>query len=193
VLAAVKAISNKPIRYIINTSADPDHVGGNDVLAKAGVSLNPNAFNAGGENAAVLAQENVLMRMRRAHRPVITLPRRHLAHRDLHGKFKAMYINGDGIQVIRQPAAHTDGDSIVFFRRADIIVTGDILDLRHFPVIDMAKGGTIQGEIDALNRLLELAIPAMRSSTRSRGRTWCPATAVSRITPRWWSTATWSP
>lgn len=161
VLAAVKAISDKPIRYIINTSADPDHVGGNQVLAKEGVSLNPNAFNAGGQNAAVLAHENVLLRMsaptgQSSPFAVDTWPTETFT-----GKFKSMYLNSEGIQVIRQPAAHSDGDSIVFFRRADIIVTGDIIDLRHFPVIDIAKGGTIQGEIDALNRLLELAIPAM--------------------------------
>jgi cyclase len=74
---------------------------------------------------------------------------------------KSMYLNDDGIQVMRQPAAHSDGDSIVFFRRADVIVTGDILDLRQFPVIDAARGGGLQGEIDALNRLLDLAVPAM--------------------------------
>jgi glyoxylase-like metal-dependent hydrolase (beta-lactamase superfamily II) len=72
-----------------------------------------------------------------------------------------MYLNDDAIQVIRQLGAHSDGDSIVFFRRADVIVTGDILDLRHFPVIDAAKGGSIQGELEALNRLLELTVPAM--------------------------------
>ena len=60
-----------------------------------------------------------------------------------------MYLNGDGIQVVHMPAAHSDGDSIVFFRRADVIVSGDILDTTRFPVIDVARGGSIQGEIDA--------------------------------------------
>ena len=69
-----------------------------------------------------------------------------------------MYLNGDGIQLIHQPAAHSDGDSVVFFRRSDVIVTGDIFDTTRFPVIEVDKGGTIQGEIDALNRLIRLWI-----------------------------------
>ncbi len=72
-----------------------------------------------------------------------------------------MYLNGEGIQVLHVPAAHTDGDSIVFFRRNDVIVTGDIYDTTRFPVIDIKRGGSIQGEIAALNRLLDLTIPAL--------------------------------
>ena len=160
-LAAVKAISPRPIRMIINTSADPDHIGANDKLASAGYSINPNAFNAGAQAAAVVAHENVLKRVsapsgQRALFPVGTWPTETYISRS-----KSMYLNGEGIQIIHKPAAHTDGDSIVFLRRADVIVTGDIIDLRHFPVIDPARGGTIQGEIAALNDLLELAIPAM--------------------------------
>ena len=76
-------------------------------------------------------------------------------------RIKSMYLNNDGIQVMHQPAAHSDGDSIVLFRRADVIATGDILDLRQFPVIDAAAGGSVQGELDALNQLIDLAIPAV--------------------------------
>ena len=161
VLAAVKAITAQPIRLVINTSADADHVGGNAALAAAGYSINPNAFNAGTQAAAVLAHENVLLRMsaptgQQAPFPIAAWPTETFTART-----RSMYLNGDGIQVMRQPAAHSDGDSIVFFRRADVIATGDIVDLRRFPEIDAARGGSIQGEIDALNRLLELAIPAM--------------------------------
>src|SRR6202030_2056277 len=75
------------------------------------------------------------------------------------GRGYAMYLNGDGIQITHMPAAHSDGDSVVFCHRADVIATGDVLDTTRFPVIDVAKGGSVQGEIDALNRLIELAIP----------------------------------
>src|SRR5207344_44857 len=74
-------------------------------------------------------------------------------------KRKYMYLNGEGIEVLHQPAAHIDGDSVVFFRRSDVVAAGDILDTTRFPVIDIARGGSIQGEIDALNRLIELALP----------------------------------
>jgi glyoxylase-like metal-dependent hydrolase (beta-lactamase superfamily II) len=72
-----------------------------------------------------------------------------------------MYLNDDAVQVLRQTGAVSDGDVLVHFRRADVIAVGDIIDLRHFPMIDPKKGGSIQGELEALNRLLELTVPAM--------------------------------
>jgi glyoxylase-like metal-dependent hydrolase (beta-lactamase superfamily II) len=167
VLAAIKRITPLPIRYIINTSMEPDHVGGNDRLARAGLSILPGAVAAGaGLNddlvsnsgrASVLAHENVLMRMTAATGPQAVpsalWPTKTFAYR-----MYSMYLNGEGIQVIHMPAARTDGDTIVFFRRGDIIATGDIIDTTRWPVIDVKRGGTIQGEIDALNRLMDLSI-----------------------------------
>ena len=73
-------------------------------------------------------------------------------------KRKTLRMNDEGIEVLYQPAAHSDADSFVFFRGSDVVVAGDILDTTRFPVIDIANGGSIQGEIDALNKLIELAI-----------------------------------
>jgi glyoxylase-like metal-dependent hydrolase (beta-lactamase superfamily II) len=82
---------------------------------------------------------------------------------------KYMYLNGEGIEVLHQPAAHTDGDVIVFFRRSDVVVAGDVLDTNRFPVIDVARGGTINGEIAALNRLVDIAIPSVPIVSRDAG------------------------
>ncbi len=68
-------------------------------------------------------------------------------------------MNDEGIEVLYQPAAHSDADSFVFFRGSDVVVAGDVINTTRFPVIDVANGGSIQGEIDALNKLIELAIP----------------------------------
>jgi glyoxylase-like metal-dependent hydrolase (beta-lactamase superfamily II) len=70
-----------------------------------------------------------------------------------------MYFNDEGIEILHQPAAHTDGDTIVFFRKSDVIVAGNIIDTNRFPAIDLARGGSVQGEIIALNRIIEIAIP----------------------------------
>ena len=87
---------------------------------------------------------------------------------------KYMFLNGEGIEVLHQPAAHTDGDAIVFFRRSDVIVAGDVLDTTRFPVIDVAKGGTIDGEIAALNRLVDIAIPSVPIVSREIGTSIIP-------------------
>ena len=159
VLAEIRRITRQPIRLIINTSADPDHIGGNERIAREGVNLNNNAFNAGG--AGVLAHENVLNRVSAPTGQTAPFPVAVWPTETYISKVKSMYVNDEGVQVIHHAAAHSDGDSIVFFRRADVVVTGDILDLRRFPVIDSAIGGSLQGELDALNDLLVLAIPAM--------------------------------
>ena len=136
VLAEVRKVSKEPIRLIINTSADGDHIGGNERIARQGARMDPRSVEKGSE---VLAHEDVLNRVsaptgQQSAFPVASWPTDTYISR-----IKSMYVNDEGIQVIHYPSAHSDGDSVVFFRRADVIVTGDILDLRHFPVIEDRK------------------------------------------------------
>jgi len=160
-LAAVRAITKAPIRMIINTSADLEHVGGNDKVGAAGVAINPDNFSDE-EHATVLAHENVLQRIsapkNRSEKPA---PTAMWPTETFTSKYRSFYVNDEAVQVIRQLGAVSDGDVIVHLRRADVIATGDIVDLRRFPVIDPAKGGSIQGELEALNRLLDLTVPPM--------------------------------
>ena len=156
ILAAIRTLSKGPIRYVINTTYDADHTGGNEPIRKAGSTI------AGGnvagdiqdaaEGAQIIAHDNVLMRM--ANRPSGSLPTSTFL-----GDSKKLFFNGEGIEINHQPAAHTDGDSIVFFRRSDVISTGDIFTTNSYPMIDLAAGGSIQGVIDGLNRLVDMIIP----------------------------------
>ncbi len=152
VLAALKKLTDSQIRYIINTDAGPDFVGGNAKLAKTGL----NVLN-GQTGAAILAHESVLTRMSdRNAKP--SYPGDAWPSEAFLGKRYAFRINDDAIEIFYQPAAHSNADSFVLFRQADVVVAGDIMDTTRFPVIDVAGGGSIQGEIDALNRLIELTV-----------------------------------
>jgi len=175
VLAAIQKISPRPIRYIIDTSADPDHVGGNETISKAGQTLftAPGSIalpgNFLGGVASILSAEKVLTRMSAPSGAAAPYPASALPTETFDQRRKYMFLNGEGIEILHQPDAHSDGDVVVFFRRSDVVVTGDILDMTRFPVIDVERGGTIEGEIAALNKVVELAIPSVPIVTREAG------------------------
>jgi glyoxylase-like metal-dependent hydrolase (beta-lactamase superfamily II) len=166
VLAAIRRISPKPIRYIIDTGPDADHVGGNEALANAGEKIFAGALggtqNAADRAAPILSAEGVLRHL--AKSPAGGWPTE-----VFHYSRKSMYLNGEAIEVLHQPAAHTDSDVFAFFRRSDVVLAGDVLDTRQFPVIDVEGGGSIEGEIAALNRLADLAVPSVPVVTREAG------------------------
>jgi len=165
VLAAIRTLSKQPIRYIINTSADPGHAGGNDKIGSVGIQITGGnvAGQVGTDGAEIIAHENVLDRMsaKNARPPV---PARAWPQTTYHTdsiKLSTLY-HGDGVQVFYAPAAHTDGDSIVYFRHNDVIATGDVFSTVTYPIIDVDRGGTINGVVDALNKILDIAFPEFR-------------------------------
>ena len=158
VVAAVRTLSDKPIRYIIDTSIDVDHSGGNQAISQAGSTIaGGNVLGDIGESAtqgaAVISFQSILDRMSTSNSkdssPQAAWPT------DTYGlPQKNIFVNDEAVEIMHQPAAHTDGDSIVFFRRSDVVATGDVFSTTGYPVIDLDRGGSIQGIVDALNVLL---------------------------------------
>jgi cyclase len=148
-LAEIRKLSTEPVRFIINTSADADHIGSNAVLLKP-----PRTYQLPAE-VALFAQDNVLQRESREGSGVPSGAWPTLTY--LEGKSFAF--NGEAIQMFAEKAAHTDGDSIVLFRGSNVLSAGDVFLTTGYPVIDLERGGSIQGEILALNHILDLTVP----------------------------------
>jgi cyclase len=153
ILAAIRKLSDKPIFWIVNTAVDADHVGGNDAL--------PKLANTGTrQNVRIIAHENVVNRMAAAPRgtePVV--PDKLWPNDEYFTPQKDFSFNGEAIVVYHMPAAHTDGDSIVLFRSSNVLSVGDIFTPGRYPIIDLENGGSVQGLIAALNRILQLTVP----------------------------------
>jgi glyoxylase-like metal-dependent hydrolase (beta-lactamase superfamily II) len=170
VVAAIKKVADQPIRYIIDTSADRDFVGGNAVLSKAGRNIMAagteplSEFERGTANsypATIVSTEQILVRMSTPDGQKTPYPSEAWPQETFPDRRKDYYMNHEGIQIYREPAAHSDSDSMVLFRGSDVVVTGDIIDASRFPVIDIARGGSIQGEIEALNQVIDLSFRPM--------------------------------
>jgi glyoxylase-like metal-dependent hydrolase (beta-lactamase superfamily II) len=147
-IAAVRAISKKDIRWIINTSWSRDRTSGNEQFSKAGRTVN-------GNPAAVIAHENAALRMARGGVPSAAQP-----FNTYFEERRDFPFNGEPVVLYHNARSNTDTDTMVMFRRSDVIATGDIFNMVHYPVIDLASGGSINGIIDGLNNLLDLAIPS---------------------------------
>ncbi len=164
IINAIRAISNGPIRYIVNTHVHGDHIGGNEAISKAG------RFRAGGNvvgdlgaaataTAAIIAHENVLKRL--SAEPAAGQTQVAFAlwpTETFIPKRREFLFNGEAVQIIHEPNAHTDGDSVVFFRRSDVVATGDLFTTVMYPYIDAANGGTIDGYIKALNAIMDITV-----------------------------------
>jgi len=165
VLAAIRTISTKPIREIVNTSADEHHTGGNEQLSNAGRNLNAGVGGRGGreparlEGAPIIAHENALHRMSGLRGEPARMPYGVWPHDTFFTNAKQLYFGGEVVEILHTPAAHTDGDVMVWFRRSDVVVAGDIVSTVTYPVVDLERGGSVQGLLDALNRILDIAVP----------------------------------
>jgi cyclase len=167
-IAVIRRLAGaRPIRYVVNTHADPEFTGGNLKVAAAGAQLVAGNF-AGqvGQGAVegvvpqafVVAHENVLKAMSAPTGNQQPTPFGAWPTDTFFQSEKTMYFNGEGIELAHVDAASTDGDILVFFRSSDVIAAGDIYSTLGYPRIDVKRGGSVNGVIEGLNRLIDTAI-----------------------------------
>ncbi len=168
VVAAYKEKTDMPLRWIINTSVDADHTGGNAMVAATGQPGNQGGPVGGGtagnplvaQAASVVAYETVLNRMSLSTGGSQAIPVAAWPTSTFFMPKKTMFFNGEPIEILYQPAAHSDGDVLVHFRSSDVLATGDAYSNDRFPQFEPARGGSINGAIDSLNRIIDIAVAA---------------------------------
>ncbi len=159
----------KPIRFIVATSIAADHIGGNVKISNAGQTFTggnvAGQLSDVGQGAAILGHENLQNRMSNPPAGQPAFPTRALPTDTYYGDSMKLsnFFNGEGIVLLHQPAAFTDGDTMVYFRGSDVIAAGEVFRTTTYPVIDMAKGGTINGIVEGLNHIIDLSVPEFRS------------------------------
>ena len=161
-MSLIRQKSNAPVRYVVTTALDAEHLSGNDAVNNLGFR----GFGGRGAGVAVATGGNTTGVTILAHENVVN--RFYLTDNDIEELTVTttyftptfdFYMNAEGIAVYHLPNARTDGDSIVFFRSSDVISLGDLLVQGQFPDIDVENGGSVNGFIDALNFTLGLMIP----------------------------------
>jgi len=161
-IPVIKKYSDRPLQYIINTNAYADGTGGNEPVRLSGTTITganvTNDIKDSREGAQILAHENVLTRMSAPTGTKSPTPTEAWPTDTFLGKEKPLYFNGEPIEIIHQPNALTDGDSIVLFRKSDVISAGDLFNTDGYPVINVEKGGTIEGVVLALTHIVNMAI-----------------------------------
>jgi len=158
-LAWIRTKTSRPVHFIVDTNGDLDHIAANHAVAMAGELLEggntrPEEAVGGTGGAPIWAHEGVLNRVSAAGGEPTGWP-----SDTYFVEQKDMFVNGEPVQLLHAPAAHTDGDSLVFFRRSDVLVTGDVYTPDRYPVIDLEHGGSVNGLIDGLNRILRITVP----------------------------------
>lgn len=157
----------KPIRIIVNTHLHPDHTGGNAKVSAAGSTIiGGNAVAELGQAAAnraqIYAHENVQTRMAQPPAGQPPIPTAQWPTDTFLEAQHDLYFNGEGIELLHQPDAHTDGDTMVYFRKSDVLVSGDVYNNEFFPMVDADNGGSLTGIITALNTMIRITIPRER-------------------------------
>jgi glyoxylase-like metal-dependent hydrolase (beta-lactamase superfamily II) len=143
----------RPISAIVNTSDDPDDVGGNAVIGAAGRSFGVRNLDNSIPTAAVIAHENAALRLSASNQSKL-VPSESYGGRDK----KLNFFNGEGVVITHPESAHTDGDSMVYFRGSDVLAVGDVINMTSYPIIDVERGGSVNGLIDALNWILDVCV-----------------------------------
>ena len=166
VLKAIATISNRTLRYIVNTSDAEDHTGGNEKIAATGeiipfdegdIGKVQNALST--QKASVISYLSVFDRMTGENGKFPARPEGAWPDNTYSSPQKRLYFNDEAVIIMHLPA-NTDGNSIVFFRKSDVVSTGDLFDLTEYPIIDLKTGGSIQAILDSLNKLLDVTVPS---------------------------------